>query len=429
MRVLVLWTVLLSVLAVDRSRAQETPNARLGLPESEAPCDDPGRLHLGEKWEASFERCAAAVDSLREVRGDDPALILAVLCCFLPEYTARYVFENYFWPDALYDPRLLVPGRMLLERAWDPWMEAAALASMAASARSWNWALACSLADRAYVVADSASLIDDALPVWNVIDFMESELAGELSVHQMHIGMALELYERQEGAYPAEGVLRDPVALWDALTPFMPRVVIADAGRYCRNPEGLDLRTNRMITTPGLRLDWSSPSGEPVSRPRLFTYRLREGPTFTVSSSRTEDAREPTSPENVMISYVYAHRTRDIDRYRELFDEGFRNHVVDPGEPPLDLEQELAATQGLFEHAASIQLSIRFRRAAPSTRVDYPAADGFWEVKAERCSLTVERESGAKPIRAVQDGMIFVLRRDPSAAPSRWRIVAQIPPA
>jgi hypothetical protein len=129
-----------------------------------------------------------------------------------------------------------------------------------------------------------------------------------------------------------------------------------------------------------------------------------------------------------MISYAYAHRTRDIGLYRDLFDKGFRSYVVDPGQPPLDLEQELAATRDFFQHAASIDLAIQFRRAVPSTQEGYPAADGLWEVKAEHCSLTVEREPGAKPIRAVQNGMIFVLRRDTSAAPSRWRIVAQIAP-
>jgi hypothetical protein len=156
---------------------------------------------LGEEWEACFERCTAAFDSLVGERGDDPKYLLGLFCCLLPEYAARYIFENYFWPDALYDPRLLLPGRMLLERASDPALEAMAFASMAASSRCWNWALACSLADQAYALADSASLIDasSASTAWNVIDFMESELNGELSAHQMHISKALELYESREG--------------------------------------------------------------------------------------------------------------------------------------------------------------------------------------------------------------------------------------
>jgi hypothetical protein len=362
--------VFLLIEAARAGASAPTPNAAFGLPEQDSPCDDPGRLRLGPQWERWIETSLAALDSCEAARGSrSREVLLSSVCTLLPEFAARYIAENYFWPAALYDPRLLTPGRLFVERAHGSDERAMGYASMAAAARCFDWSLACSLATRAYAAADSAD--DPASTAWQVIDFMESELTRELNVHRSHLDKARELYEIRAGALTGTG-LRDPAELWDTLRPFLVEAMDSSIDGECRNPAGADLETNRLLTTPGLR--------------------LFDSIEFTSSGGKPQ----------------------------------FQGYLVEPGAPPQDWESDTRATQTLFRDAHEIDLRIEFYPAVPSSHPEYVATDGFWEITTSRCTLEVKRQPGTKRLIAKQDGLVFILRKD-GAIPDRWRVAAQLP--
>ena len=76
----------------------------------------------------------------------------------------------------------------------------------------------------------------------------------ELRATRAHIWLALDLYAEDRRAYPTDEVLWDGTLLWEAILPYLPTAMISVAEDLRRKPEWTDVTTNRLTSTPGLRV-------------------------------------------------------------------------------------------------------------------------------------------------------------------------------
>ena len=148
-------------------------------------------------------------------------------------------------------------------------------------------------------------------------------------------------------------------------------------------------------------------------------------------SSDTIDApQERSSPENVLENVALAHRLQDIELYKAqlapTFALSFRE--VDLGEQGtrtgLSYDGDILSTTNLFETSEWIRYEMVYETPAPSTQPEFPAADGFREVRVHHINITIKPEFMEGPLVANNEESVYVFEVDPDSL-GLWRIAHQ----
>jgi hypothetical protein len=169
---------------------------------------------------------------------------------------------------AVYGEAFWEPALQLLEEATDPVIRARACAFAAARCLLADWRLACDLWSELLEIERelAAALVDPAAPGGacghaqsdrDLVRQARRDLATvferELCRCSRDLQRALDLHRAHCGQLSPQVLQANAEELWHRLTPQIPAAIRSGPWRE-RIPEWMDLHTNRLATTPGLRL-------------------------------------------------------------------------------------------------------------------------------------------------------------------------------
>lgn len=118
-----------------------------------------------------------------------------------------------------------------------------------------DWGEACRLSREVMALETQAEIDseEDARAVWRAIDGMATCFEQELWRTESDVRRALDLYAARVGDYPTADALADGERLWENLRPYLAEAVSQGPWSW-REPDWMDLASNRLLTVPGLEI-------------------------------------------------------------------------------------------------------------------------------------------------------------------------------
>lgn len=228
--------------------------------------------------------------------GIDSALVARLLLPFAGEDPSSRVGPVY--AAAYYEPAI-----QLWYSSWSDAFRMCAAAYVVNRCVLGDWELACNMALDAYELErqfSSTSRVRNSMITHGMDDIFD-DVRHQLQDFQTYINDALCVRVHEEGEV-REGILLSPNGLWRVVKPYLPQAISARAVGPELEPEWMDLDTNRLTTTPGLRiigLQWqteeegSCPSvlfetvfWEPIDSQHPVPWRGRAAERVSRSSGR-----------------------------------------------------------------------------------------------------------------------------------------------
>jgi hypothetical protein len=147
-------------------------------------------------------------------------------------------------------------ARVVLQRATSAPARAKATALLSIQAMQTDWAEACSLATRVSEIERDAECSDvaEAQCAYDAMATLESQFARDLERWHLYCTVAVRLLKEREGRRIEQATLGNADELWAAIAPHLPAAIL-ECGSGWQDPDLMDLRSNRLTSVPGFRID------------------------------------------------------------------------------------------------------------------------------------------------------------------------------
>jgi hypothetical protein len=181
---------------------------------------------------------------------DDPRAIMVLL-----DMPMGYL-DAHGMPGIVYSRAYGDWAWVVLERATSAPARAKATALLSVQAMQTDWAEACSLATRVSEIERGAecSNVAEAEGVYDAMASLGSVFARDLERWDLYCTVAVRLLKEREGRRIEQATLGNADELWAAIAPHLPAAIL-ECGSGLHDPDLMDLRSNRLTSVPGFRID------------------------------------------------------------------------------------------------------------------------------------------------------------------------------
>lgn len=220
------------------------------LPRNATPFDDPSRQVARAGW-GEYVNLAWRLASASEGGIDD----VSAASLLAPSPLFDSISEEGWDVRPLYGRAFIAPAMELMDRTNDDLVKVRAGVFVVRVAALVDWGLASDTSNEIYDIDRQAQGCSRAAAsgLAHAIAEMRDRLSQALWILENDIAAALDLYFGERETYPAEPSLRSGEHLWDVLHPYL-SAAISERSQVRRVAEWVDLATNPLLTTPGLRI-------------------------------------------------------------------------------------------------------------------------------------------------------------------------------